>query len=263
MKDLIKVNSFLSGCKTVSELVKKMEKSENYIAQGDIKTTHLFSGGMYARTFYPKAGSLIVGKIHKFAGFNVLLKGSVSIYDGSDVRTFQAPCTWEAPAFTQKVGYFHEDSEFMSVITCFANNVEDAEKELYFPDDVTIEQVNDWLSYNDMLNKLNMSEEEVQKFVNLDNLIENKLSDFELKKSKIHGIGFFTTKEYKKDECIGDALIDGKRTELGRWVNNSAIPNACAVFSDDNNAKVFAKRDINKGEEITLLYIENFKGGKL
>jgi len=258
MSELIKIDDLFTDVKTVSELLCKMQKLPTYLTQGDIKTTHKFNGGLYYRTFYPKKDSLIVGKIHKFAGFNILLKGSVTIYDGENTKTFKAPFTWEAPANSQKVGLFHEDSEFASVSTCFADNVEEAEKELFYSDETTIEQVNDWLHYRDMKHYLGMNEEQVQEYVQLDNMLEDSgLKDFELRDSNIHGVGFFTTKSYKKDDCLGKALVVGKRTELGRWVNDSCVPNTFSKAEDGENGSVFALRDIEKGEEITISYIDN------
>lgn len=252
--ELIKIEELFKA-RTIDELKKELiSMSPDF----KIETTHKFSGGMYARTFFPKKDSFIIGKIHKFAGFNVLLKGSVIIYDGKETKKFDAPFTWEAPANTQKIGYFTEDSEFMSVSTCFADNVDDAENELYYDDDVTIEQVYDWMDYDYMLYKTGLTEEEVQILVNKDNLLENSgLQDFELKDSPIHGVGYFTTVEYKNGDKIGEALIRGDRTELGRWVNNSCRPNTVAEFKDSDNGMVYASRDILKGEELTISYIDN------
>ncbi len=252
----IEVSELLKNATTIDDVVQKCLTLE----QPDIKTTHLFNGGMYVRTFYPMANSLIIGKIHKFAGFNILLKGSVTIFDGGNVQTFNAPHTWEAPANAQKIGLFHEDSEFTSVTTCFADNVEEAEKELYYPDETTIEQVQDWLDYQNLLTAMGWNEEDVQKYVLLDNLVKNSdLKDFELKKSKIHGIGYFATKDYKEGDLLGDALIDGKRTELGRWVNNSAVPNSISKLIGENDGKAYALRDIKSGEEITISYADNMQ----
>lgn len=256
MKDEIEIKHLFDGVKTVSDITNQLLLHK----QPDIKTTHSFNGGMYCRTFYPEKNTLVVGKIHKFAGFNVLLKGSVTIYDGHSIKTIKAPYTWEAPANAQKVGFFHEDSVFSFFSTCFSNNIEEAEKELFYSDEITIEQVNDWLDYNKMLFETGMSESDVQRFVQLENMIETSgLKDFELKDSNIHGKGFFTTRSYKKGEFLGMALIDGKRTELGRWVNNSSIPNTCSLMEDVNNGKVLALRDIKEGEEITISYIENIR----
>ncbi len=225
--------------------------------QLDIKTEHFFSGGMYNRVFYPKKNTFVIGKIHKYAGFNYLVKGAATIYDGDDVRHVVAPAMFKSKGNDQKVGYFTEDSEFHFVCTCFSTTVDEAEKELYYHDDTPIELVKDWEHYHDMLILTGKTEEQIQELVTLENIILGTLKDFELKDSFIHGTGFFTTRSYKQDDLIGIGLHNGQRTELGRWVNDSHNPNAYYTSTNRENGEVYAKRDIKQGEEITMSYIDN------
>ena len=253
MSKLVRLDNLFDGIKTVSDIVDKLKMCE----QPDIRHEHRFTGGLYCRTFFPKENTFVVGKIHRFAGVNMLLSGAVTIYDGEKTQHYTAPHTFISKGNNQKVGFFTKDSEFAFVSTCFANNVEDAEKELFYHDDTAIEQVKDWEHYADMLVLTGMTEDVVQALVNRDNLIEGKVENFKIGKSKIHGLGFFTTISYCKGDLIGDGFIDGNRTELGRWVNDSCVPNAHYIPSDKYNGTVLALRDIAKGEEITFSYINN------
>ncbi len=253
MSELVRLDDLFDGTKTVSDIVSRLKQCE----QPDIKHEHRFTGGMYCRTFFPKANTFVVGKIHKFAGVNMLLSGAVTIYDGETTQYYKAPQTFITKGNDQKVGYFTEDSEFAFICTCFSDNVEDAEKELFYDDHIPIESVKAWEHYNDMLVLTNQTEEEVQALVNFDNLLLDTLTDFELKPSPIHGTGFFTTRSYSRGELIGRGLVEGKRTELGRWVNNTNDPNTYYSTIDIDNGNVCASRAIEAGEELTLNYIDN------
>ena len=44
---------------------------------------HVFAGGMYSRIGELKAGSVVIGDIHKFEHFFVLLSGAIFLADGS------------------------------------------------------------------------------------------------------------------------------------------------------------------------------------
>jgi len=253
MSKLVSLDDILKKSKTVSDMVTALRECK----QPDIKTEHFFSGGMYNRVFYPKKDTFVVGKIHRYAGFNYLVKGAVTIYDGDEVRHVVAPAMFKSKGNDQKVGYFTEDSEFHFVCTCFATTVDEAEKELYYHDDIPIELVKDWEHYHDMLILTSKTEDQIQEYVTLENVILGTLKDFELKDSFIHGTGFFTTRSYKQDDLIGAGLLNGQRTELGRWANDSHSPNAYYTSIDKNNGEVYATRNIEDGEEITMSYIDN------
>jgi SET domain-containing protein len=95
------------------------------------------------------------------------------------------------------------------------------------------------------------------------------------------GLGLFTNKEYKKGdeiiEYLGETItadegsrrggkylfelnerwmIDGKsRSNIARYINHSCRPNAYPeLSSDETQVKIFAKKKITVGEEITYHY---------
>ena len=78
-----------------------------------------------------------------------------------------------------------------------------------------------------------------------------------IKKSSIHGLGLFTTKDFKKNHRFGtihiihfDKVI---RTPLGGFINHSDKPN-CVKKMFNNRYFLKTLRDIEKGEELTLSY---------
>jgi hypothetical protein len=99
---------------------------------------------------------------------------------------------------------------------------------------------------------------EWMRLADIDNLIEVESENYIKKKSKIHGLGLFAKKHFKKHDCIGVALINNKRTTLGRWTNHSHLHNAeflHLIHNEENTIIVcIAIKDILYNEEITVNY---------
>lgn len=83
-----------------------------------------------------------------------------------------------------------------------------------------------------------------------------------IKKSPIEGLGVFAVKKIEQDALIGivhhidccseDGLI---RTPLGGFINHSDTPNCVSRRADGQKIiHLFAVRQINKGDELTLDY---------
>ncbi len=88
---------------------------------------------------------------------------------------------------------------------------------------------------------------------NESDLIEDKIEGIEIKKSLIHGLGIFSTKEYKKGKLICVAKNNEKRTLAGRYGNHSPKQNGAFVLFN-NDIWLIASEDIKKGEEICVNY---------
>ena len=100
----------------------------------------------------------------------------------------------------------------------------------------TNKQLLDWMEYND-------------KYY----LIEVESDTYYKAPSKIQGHGLFAAKNILKDEIIGEATIDDKRTTLTRYINHSLSPNV--VFKMINNqVNGFALKKIKKDEELLVNY---------
>ena len=78
--------------------------------------THRFAPGVYCREINIPKGMLLVGKIHKHAHPNFLLKGEVSyITETGGVKRVKAPQTMISPAGTKRIVYTHEDTVWTTV----------------------------------------------------------------------------------------------------------------------------------------------------
>ena len=82
-----------------------------------------------------------------------------------------------------------------------------------------------------------------------------------IKQSPIHGFGLYALERIKKGTLIGithhinsHAENGVIRTPLGGFGNHSDTPNCGKVLMEDNHWWIFAKDDIELGDEITWTY---------
>jgi hypothetical protein len=111
--------------------------------------------------------------------------------------------------------------------------------------------------YQDFLDKWEITEEDVQKVTHAVPFIPTD-GDIEIKPSDIEGRGLFVTRPHKTNEIIAPAVINGQKTQAGRFSNHSSDPNAKMVVKDSNNIDIVAIKDI-EDQEITTDYNENIR----
>ena len=70
------------------------------------------------------------------------------------------------------------------------------------------------------------------------------LLGLEVRASEIQGSGLFATERILKGSVIAPAVLAGKKTEAGRFVNHSGTPNAKMVVRDEENVDLIAIREI-------------------
>ena len=96
------------------------------------------------------------------------------------------------------------------------------------------------------------------------------MKKYDIKKSKIHGKGAFTTKDLKKNETVGVGIrlvpIVGSvlmypsiTADLGQWLNHSYAPNCRLQFrkskkNPTGHHYIIAKCNIPTDTELTLNY---------
>lgn len=77
----------------------------------DCPVTDHFAPGLYAREMFIPAGTVLTGKIHKYANLSIMSKGALRLRleDGS-TRDVRAPFTYVAPAGTRRAAFALEDT---------------------------------------------------------------------------------------------------------------------------------------------------------
>lgn len=101
----------LSSRDRVNIIEDEMRKHE----QVDCPVTHYFSQGIYAREIFIPKGTLLTGKIHKFAQLNIMSKGDLSVLTEDGVKRVQAPFTIVSPPGTKRIAYAHEDTVWTTI----------------------------------------------------------------------------------------------------------------------------------------------------
>lgn len=90
---------------------------------------HVFTPGLYTRTIFMKAGSLITSKIHKTEHPFVILKGKVSVWTKEQgAITIQAPFLGVTRPGTKRVLYIHEDTLWATFHPTDLKTVEEIEE---------------------------------------------------------------------------------------------------------------------------------------
>lgn len=89
----------------ISSVQTTLEKGETI----EVPVEHYFSKDVYAREMKLDAGSLIVGKIHKFENLNILSKGEVSVLSIDGYKRLKAPTTFVGSVGAKRLIYAHTD----------------------------------------------------------------------------------------------------------------------------------------------------------
>ena len=105
---------------------------EDAMRHGDvieIPVEHYFCDGIYARTMFMPAGSVIVGKIHKYPQLNILTKGDVTVAMDDGPERVKAGFHKVCSPGAKRSFYAHEDSVWTVILQTRLTDVEQIEKE--------------------------------------------------------------------------------------------------------------------------------------
>ena len=100
------------------DLIQKLFAIEAGLAtlpQAEIPVKHYFSNGVYAREISVPAGSLIIGKMHRFSQINIVTKGDMSVLTENGWVRMTAGHTFDSPAGIKRAGYAHEDTVWTTI----------------------------------------------------------------------------------------------------------------------------------------------------
>lgn len=123
------------------ELVRDVEQklkagiAEGEIPEGEAPVTHHFAPNVYMRQMDAPAGSLVVSKMHRTEHLNILLKGSLTVVTENGIEFLKAPMVIKSMPGTKRIGYFHEDSSWITVHPTQLTDVDEIEKEVIVPEE--------------------------------------------------------------------------------------------------------------------------------
>ena len=234
-------------------LEESAQDSEGYLyGDGLCKISHYFASGVYAREMWMPAGYFITGKIHLTEHICVLSQGSVTVYDGGKTVDYQAPAIIISKVGAKRAIYAHEESVWTNFHATELTDPELIEEAIIAE---SFEHLDGLLARNDyerFLLEFDLTEDDVQKVTHSSAVVVVHGAKFVVRKSEIEGVGLFPIKRIEIGETIAPALLDGEKTEAGRFTNHSGKPNAEMVIAG-NNINLVAIMDIDD-KEITTDY---------
>lgn len=232
---------------------------------------HHFGPGVYIREVTLPAGALVVGKTHRHAHMNLMLRGKLELHDEATgaIRVLVAPQMFVSPP-GRKVARILDTVVWHNVYATEERDIERLEAWLFEPEARDVEVF-------DMHRQLRQPErDDFDAFVNASPWSADEVHaishaggdciDFPtgyahlvVRDSPIEGRGLFATVDVAPG-VVAPARIDGKRTPAGRFVNHSHNPNAAFALRADGAIDLVALRPIagcvggSRGEEITVDY---------
>lgn len=227
----------------------------------DLPVRHLFAGGMYARELFIPKGTVLVGRVHKFDHFDIMLSGdvTVSMEDGS-VRRWRGVQFRVGRVGKKRAYYAHEDAR---LVTIHSSEERDPEELFDLMTCSSYEELDEFSVMLDQADYELMTGKVVApgkpQLNAITNDIELPFDNVCVRPSKIHGLGLFSTDRHKvgQEICF---IKTGNHDSILKHINHSLRPNACLVNNGDLIA-LNALSEIRADEEITVNY--RFAGGNI
>lgn len=112
------------------EQIEALQSELLKLPQAQPETAHYFADGMYLRTVFRKAGTVIVGKVHKKEHFFLVLEGEMTIWTEIGMKRVTGPFVWVSQPGTKRVTLAHTDAIAMTVHRVSSRDIDEIEKEL-------------------------------------------------------------------------------------------------------------------------------------
>lgn len=104
--------------------------------QEPLEPKHHFATGMYGRELFMKAGTLIVGKIHKHQHLAIMVYGDITVYtEREGKKRLTGYNMMVSPPETKRVVYPHADTLWITIHASDSQDLEQLESELITPED--------------------------------------------------------------------------------------------------------------------------------
>ena len=120
------------------EEIERLQSEVAKMPQPELETEHYFSGGMYCRKLVRKAGTLIVGKVHKKDHFFMCAQGQIIAWSEKGMVTLNAGDVLCSKAGTKRVTLAVTDAIGITFHKTSKTNLDKIEKELIEPDELAL-----------------------------------------------------------------------------------------------------------------------------
>lgn len=261
MSNLLERVSHLAVCDK-QEYRRRVLALEDYLLtlpQLELKAISRVHGGMYCRELTMPADSILTGQIYKFDHFEVMIKGDISVpMENGEVKRLKGYNCMKAFSGKKRAVYVHEETTWLTFHPFSGDDGEEVQRFITCETFEELEEFQKLLNqadYNSFLSCLGISEEDLRKQIEVDDIVDfpEGYEHLYLSASMIEGVGFFSRKPIKSGDVICPSRIGDNRTPAGRYVNHALIANA-EMKLINNQWCLVANRDIDAGEEITTNY---------
>lgn len=116
------------------ECAEAVQQKIGELPQIELPIFHHFAPNVYMRQMDAPAGAIVVSKMHRTEHMNILLKGSLSVITEHGIEYLKAPLILKSDAGTKRIGYFHEDSSWVTVHPTELTDLEEIEAQVIVPE---------------------------------------------------------------------------------------------------------------------------------
>jgi hypothetical protein len=108
----------------------RIEKEMREFPSLTLPVEHYQVDGVYVRSLFLPAGTLLTGKIHNFENIAILAQGTIRVSNGTDAYVLTAPHIMVDKPGVKRIGYAETDVTFITVHKTANTEIDDIEKEL-------------------------------------------------------------------------------------------------------------------------------------
>ena len=120
------------------EEILRLQDEMAKMPQAELQTEHYFSQGMYCRKVFRKAGTIIVGKVHKKDHFFMCAQGQIIAWSEKGMVTLNAGDVLCSKSGTKLVSMAVTDAIGITVHKTNKTDLDKIEKELIEPDELAL-----------------------------------------------------------------------------------------------------------------------------
>ena len=120
------------------EQILKLQSEMLSMDQVELPTEHYFSGGMYCRKVFRKAGTVIVGKIHKKDHFFMCAQGEIIAWSENGMKKLLSGDIIESKAGTKRVTFALSDAIGITFHKTDKTDLDEIEAELLEPEELAL-----------------------------------------------------------------------------------------------------------------------------
>ena len=108
----------------------RIEKEIEKMPQVTLSVEHYQVDGVYVRSMFIPAGTILTGKIHNFENIAILAQGTIRVSNGTESYVLTAPHIMVDKPGVKRIGYAETDVTFITVHKTSNTEIEAIEKEL-------------------------------------------------------------------------------------------------------------------------------------